>query len=441
MNEQIDNEDINTQHSQYPYEVSVRFRNSEKSYSFGTKMADLKNGDKVVVETAQGTELGFCTADAVSTTAIAAKLPLKPVLRVADAQDIQDYEENIECADEAFKTCQQEIRDLGLQMNLLSAQYTLDRRRILFVYIAEQRVDFRELLKHLSSRLSCRIELRQIGERDKAKMVGGVGVCGMECCCSRFKTHFDTISINMAKNQLLALNIDKLSGQCGKLMCCLKYEDDDYKELTKGLPKMGAQIEYEGSIFRLTSMNVMCNQAKLENREAVEFITLEELKDKGILRKGVQQQRKPQTDASGKPVESKQRGKVVHHSAATGGNAQTPVNNSSNAAIKDMLSRRNDMAPDSFGISADKEKPAAEKKETRHIQRAENKNPNGQKQNTHNRNQNRNQGKNQNKSRVQNHVNHAKPETQSTGKKESRSFRAGSFNKGLVPQKGAGDKK
>ena len=153
----------------------------------------------------------------------------------------------------------------------------------------------------------------------------------------------------------------------------------------------------------------------------------------------MQQQRKLQTDASGKPVESKQRGKVVHHSAATGSTPQTPVNSSSNAAIKDMLSRRNDMAPDSFGISADKEKPAAEKKETRHIQRSENKNPNGQKPRA--QNQNRNQGKNQNKSRVQNHTNHAKPETHSTGKKESRSFRAGSFNKGLVPQKGAGDKK
>lgn len=118
-------------------------------------------------------------------------------------------------------------------------------------------------------------------------MVGGLGMCGMECCCSRFKSHFDVISINMAKNQLLALNIDKLSGMCGKLKCCLKYEDDDYKQLTEGLPKIGSQVEYEGEIYRLTNMNVMNEEAKLENREAAIFITLKDLREKGIPRKGV----------------------------------------------------------------------------------------------------------------------------------------------------------
>ena len=171
---------------------------------------------------------------------------------------------------------------------------------MLFVYLSDQRVDFRELLKKLGSRLHCRIELRQIGERDKARMVGGIGMCGMECCCRRFKSRFDVISINMAKNQLLALNIDKLSGMCGKLMCCLKYEENDYKEMTAGLPKMGSQVEYDGEIYRITNMNVMSNEAKLENRENAVFLTLDELREKAIPRKGVVMPHKK--DDSGHPV-------------------------------------------------------------------------------------------------------------------------------------------
>ena len=172
-------------------------------------------------------------------------------------------------------------------MHLLSSEYMLDRSKILFVYQAEHRVDFRELLKRLGARLHCRIELRQIGERDKAKMVGGIGLCGMECCCARFKTKTDVISINMAKNQLLALNTEKLSGMCGKLMCCLKYEDANYKELTAGLPKMGAHVEYEGEMYRVTSMNVMTNEARLENSERYQVITIDELREKTIVRKGI----------------------------------------------------------------------------------------------------------------------------------------------------------
>jgi cell fate regulator YaaT (PSP1 superfamily) len=223
-------------------------------------------------------------------------MPQKPVIRRAHERDRYDYDLNIELEKDAFEICEAEIKDLGLEMNLLSAQYTLDRSKILFIYLADQRVDFRELLKRLGARLHCRIELRQIGERDKAKMVGGVGMCGMECCCRRFKNKFDVISINMAKNQMLALNIDKLSGMCGKLMCCLKYEDSDYKEAINGLPKMGSQVEYEGTIYRITSMNVMNSEAKLENRETALFITFDELREKAIPRKGAVMARKPGTE-------------------------------------------------------------------------------------------------------------------------------------------------
>lgn len=285
-----------TEAVQYTYSVAVRFRNAGKPYSFGAFDDSIKRGDWVVVETAQGIEMGEAEADALNIEKYSLHMPQKPVIRRAHERDRYDYDLNIELEKDAFEICEAEIKDLGLEMNLLSAQYTLDRSKILFIYLADQRVDFRELLKRLSARLHCRIELRQIGERDKAKMVGGVGMCGMECCCRRFKNKFDVISINMAKNQMLALNIDKLSGMCGKLMCCLKYEDSDYKEAINGLPKMGSQVEYEGTIYRITSMNVMNSEAKLENRETALFITFDELREKAIPRKGAVMARKPGTE-------------------------------------------------------------------------------------------------------------------------------------------------
>lgn len=285
-----------TEAVQYTYSVAVRFRNAGKPYSFGAFDDSIKRGDWVVVETAQGIEMGEAEADALNIEKYSLHMPQKPVIRRAHERDRYDYDLNIELEKDAFEICEAEIKDLGLEMNLLSAQYTLDRSKILFIYLADQRVDFRELLKRLGARLHCRIELRQIGERDKAKMVGGVGMCGMECCCRRFKNKFDVISINMAKNQMLALNIDKLSGMCGKLMCCLKYEDSDYKEAINGLPKMGSQVEYEGTIYRITSMNVMNSEAKLENRETALFITFDELREKAIPRKGAVMARKPGTE-------------------------------------------------------------------------------------------------------------------------------------------------
>ena len=280
----------------YSFSVAVRFRDAAKPYSFGAMNDTVKKGDYVVVETAQGLELGKAEADAMSVEKYKLTMPQKPVIRIAGSADLAAYEANGMHEAEAFRVCAEEIEALSLNMNLLSAKYTLDRSKVLFIYLAEQRVDFRELLKHLGARLHCRIELRQIGERDKAKMVGGIGVCGMECCCRRFKNRFDVISINMAKNQLLALNTEKLSGMCGKLMCCLKYEDDDYKELTEGLPKMGSQVEYEGSVYRITAMNVMNEEAKLENHEQVIFITLKDLREKAISRKGFVMPKRAETN-------------------------------------------------------------------------------------------------------------------------------------------------
>ena len=162
-------------------------------------------------------------------------------------------------------------------MRLLKAEYTLDTTKIIIIYVADNRVDFRELLKELAAKLKCRIELRQIGTRDRARVVGGLGSCGLPLCCNSFLGEFDGISINMAKNQFLALNVQKLSGHCGKLICCLKYEDDQYTELRKGLPKMGYKIKYDDTIYKITSVNILTSQVRLENSENIIMAPLDEV--------------------------------------------------------------------------------------------------------------------------------------------------------------------
>lgn len=279
--------EVNTE--SYKFIASVRFHNTKKPYTFGTNDATLEYGDFVVVETARGMEMGELISSLRDQESFTGPTALKPILRKATQQDREHHRENKDLAKDAMKRCSECIQQLGLDMNLISCEYTLDRTKVIFVYVSENRVDFRELLKELTQIFKCRIELRQIGPRDKAKMVGGLGACGLETCCSRFLDNFDVVSINMAKNQLLALNIPKLSGQCGKLMCCLKYEDELYKEMRQGLPKMNSQLEYEGKIYRLTSLNVITRQAKIENRESALFLSIDDLMAKAIQRKGAQQ--------------------------------------------------------------------------------------------------------------------------------------------------------
>ena len=267
----------NTEGRSYPYVASIRFFDAKKAYYFGTDLPNLKDGDHAVVETIRGLEVGEVVGDVRKTEDVDIRVPLKPVIRKASQRDLSNREKNLELAKEAMEVCQSLVEKLGLDMNLISSEYTLDRSKAIFVYVADERVDFRELLKELASALKCRIELRQIGMRDKAKIVGGLGCCGLETCCSRFLNSFDVVSINMAKNQLLALNTQKLSGQCGKLMCCLKYEDENYRELRAGLPKINAQVQYQGKTYRMTSVNVLTGQAKIENREEALFLSLDEI--------------------------------------------------------------------------------------------------------------------------------------------------------------------
>lgn len=259
--------------------LSVRFETTNKVYTFSTTDNSIKENDAVVVETQRGLEYAYVVSSPFGKPNV--DMEIKSIIRKATNEDKKQFEENKIDAEKAKQICQEESDNLDLKMNIISAEYTLDRTKITFIYLADDRVDFRELLKVLASIFHCRIDLRQVGTRDKAKMVSGIGTCGRELCCAKFIGDFDRISINMAKNQLLALNVQKLSGQCGNLMCCLKFEDEAYKDLRKNLPKINSQVEFEGEIFKITSMNVIAKNCKLENQEHTIFISLEDLLSKG----------------------------------------------------------------------------------------------------------------------------------------------------------------
>lgn len=260
----------------YKYIYGVSFKKALQTYFFGSDEEDLKVHEKVVVETARGLELGTIKTSKKTLEEVKLETAIKPILRIATSEDIENFEKNIENAKNAETIFIQNVKELNLDMYLVSAEYTLDATKIIFTYIADERVDFRELLKVLASKLHCRIELKQIGARDRSKAIGGLGPCGLPLCCSTFLSDFEGISINMAKNQLLALNISKLSGQCGKLVCCLKYEDSLYSELRIGLPKIGQRCKYKNEDFKITSMNVLSKTMKLENKENTVFITFDE---------------------------------------------------------------------------------------------------------------------------------------------------------------------
>lgn len=270
--------------------ISVRFETTNKSYTFSTTDDSIKVNDKVVVETSRGIE--YCQVISGPFDTCNLDMEIKPIIRKATVEDVRQFNKNKTDALDAKRICQEESDKLNLNMNIISAEYTLDRAKITFIYLADDRVDFRELLKVLAAIFHCRIDLRQVGTRDKAKMVSGVGVCGRELCCARFINDFDRISINMAKNQLLALNIQKLSGQCGNLMCCLKYEDEAYKDLRKDLPKINSQVIFEGEKYRITSMNVIAQNCKLENSEHAIFVSIQELIEKGKFNKSVVKEEK-----------------------------------------------------------------------------------------------------------------------------------------------------
>ncbi len=223
--------------------IGVRFKSVGKVYYFDPQDNNVKQGDKVIVETARGVECGEVVIVDREIDQTKFTSPIKPIIRIANDDDFKRIERNKAKQAEAFKICESKIAAHKLNMNLIDVECTFDNNKLLFYFTAENRVDFRELVKDLASVFRTRIELRQIGVRDEAKMLGGLGVCGQPFCCSRFLGEFQPVSIKMAKEQGLSLNPTKISGTCGRLMCCLKYEQDAYEDLLKTTPKQGAIVK------------------------------------------------------------------------------------------------------------------------------------------------------------------------------------------------------
>lgn len=235
----------------------------------------LEIGDKIVAETSRGIELGTVISHPKEYNPVGEEA-LTFIIRKAEDEDIKVYTANIIEAKKIQSEVQLDCDKLGLNMRITSCEYTLDRGKLMLSYISDDRVDFRELLKILAAKYRTRIDLRQIGARDKAKLIGGIGVCGLPLCCSTFLNEFDAISITMAKNQMLALNIPKLSGQCGKLLCCLKYENDTYNELKKDFPRIGIRVKYNDIIYKVSSINILTKLVHLESLNNVVSLPLED---------------------------------------------------------------------------------------------------------------------------------------------------------------------
>ena len=233
--------------------VSVKFKENGRAYYFDPGEFKIKEGDFVVVTTARGTECGEVVRAAHEVPGFSREV--KPVIRVADAVDIRRMRQNRADVQQAYTICEQRIAAHGLKMKLVDAEYTLDRSKLVFYFTADNRVDFRELVKDLASQFHTRIELRQIGVRDESKMLGGLGLCGQPFCCSRFLKNFQPVSIKMAKEQGLSLNPTKISGACGRLMCCLAYEESAYEYLNSIMPMVGSTVRTPDGLGTVLEVN------------------------------------------------------------------------------------------------------------------------------------------------------------------------------------------
>ncbi len=237
--------------------IGVRFRHAGRVYYFAPGPYVVSKGEYVIVETARGVEYGLVVTEPRLASDEDIVQPLRPVLRKATREDKEIYQRNLEREKEAAVICQEKIKERGLDMNLIDVEYTFDEKKILFYFTADGRVDFRELVKDLATVFHTRIELRQIGVRDETKMGGGIGICGRPYCCSTFLADFAPVSIKMAKDQNLSLNPTKISGTCGRLMCCLRYEESTYEDLTRGLPNEGDTVETPSGSGEVLHVNVL----------------------------------------------------------------------------------------------------------------------------------------------------------------------------------------
>lgn len=244
--------------------IGVRFRNAGKLYYFDPGMYWPSAGDAVIVETVRGVEYGEVVTGVKKIEAEELQAPLKPVLRMATEADLEHQKENERREAEAMRICQEQIDKHQLPMKLVKCEYTFDNVKILFYFSSEKRVDFRLLVKDLAAVFKTRIELRQIGSRDEAKLLGGLGLCGRPLCCNSFLGDFQPVAIKSAKEQNLSLNTFKLSGFCGKLMCCLRYEEDMYSEIRKTMPKVGKEVTTPDGKGTVTELNILKESVRVK---------------------------------------------------------------------------------------------------------------------------------------------------------------------------------
>ena len=245
--------------------ISVKFKESGRVYYFDPGTMEIHRGDYVIVETARGTECGEVVRGVHEVSSNGFNKELKPVIRMADGVDVRRMHQNRADERNAYRVCEQRIAAHGLEMKLVEAEYTLDRSKLIFYFTADNRVDFRELVKDLASHFHTRIELRQIGVRDESKMKGGLGMCGQPFCCSRFLKNFQPVSIKMAKEQGLSLNPTKISGACGRLMCCLGYEQKSYEYLNSITPPVGSTVRTPDGEGVVQEVNVISGMLKVRS--------------------------------------------------------------------------------------------------------------------------------------------------------------------------------
>ena len=244
--------------------VGIRFKKLGKIYFFNPKGIKVQKGDKVIVETSQGEEYAEILNPNRNVEDEKIVAPLKKVLRIATNRDIKRHEECKEIEKEAFKVCEKKIKEHKLNMTLTEVECKFDNSKILFYFTADGRVDFRELVRDLAAIYKTRIELRQIGVRDEVRRIGGNGVCGRELCCCTFLNDFEAVSIKMAKDQNISLNPSKISGNCGRLMCCLKYEDEAYLDKLKNLPNVGAIVKTEDGIGEVDNIEILKEKLRIK---------------------------------------------------------------------------------------------------------------------------------------------------------------------------------
>ena len=266
--------------------VDIQFRPGQKIYYFDPNGLQLKQGDHVIIDTARGAEYGICTGGNHQIPEKDVVAPLRCVLRIANQQDEKTVSDNRAKERKAHEVCLQKIEAHGLDMQLVSTEVAFDGSKILFFFTADERVDFRELVKNLASAFHTRIELRQIGVRDKAKMVGGLGICGRPFCCATFLEDFQPVSIKMAKTQNLSLNPTKISGTCGRLMCCLKYEQEAYEDLLRSAPKVDSFVDTPDGRGTIIEVDLLRSRVKVRMEEDPDTITYFRNEDIAILRSG-----------------------------------------------------------------------------------------------------------------------------------------------------------